>query len=131
MIRRNLVFVIMAVAALVMYAQEDVMKKNGKQYVVNSSTLTDVRGFKGKTPIEVHIEKGKVVEIVALRNAETPRFFDIIRSKLLPMYNKLTVKEAKKLSEKAKPDAVTGATYSANAVQKNINAALLYYEKNK
>ena len=116
---------------LVMSAQKEVMQKTGKEYVVNSGTLTDARGFKGKTPVEVHIEKGKITKIVALNNMETPRFFDFVKNTLLPLYEKLTLKEAQELSEKTHIDATTGATLSANAMQRNINAALKYYEKNK
>ena len=47
------------------------------------------------------------------------------------MYNNLKISKAKKLAERTEVDGCTGATFSTKAVQKNIKAAIGYYEKNK
>ena len=68
---------------------DNVMRKQEDgTYVVNTTTLvTNVRGYKGATPLEVHIKKDKVVKVVALKNNETPQYFAQVTSKMLPKYN--------------------------------------------
>ena len=58
---------------------------------------------------------------------ETPRFFEMVKSGLLNKWNGMTVKQA----SSAKVDAVTGATYSSNAVKENVRLGLEYYKKHK
>lgn len=81
-----------------MQAGNDVMTKNSDgTYVVNTTTLCQTRGFKGKTPLEVYIKKGKVVKVVALPNKETPKFFNRVKSGLLSAWNGKKVSKAKKM----------------------------------
>ena len=87
--------------------------------------------YRKGTPVEVHIKKGNVVKVVALKNEETVPYFSRVKQFLLPLYNNLKLSKAKKLTEKTKVDGCTGATFSTKAVQKNIHAAIEYYEKNK
>lgn len=95
-------------------------------YVVNTTTLAaDVRGFKGATPLEVHIKKDKIVKVVALKNKETPRYFSRVEKEMLPKYGK------RKISKASEVDGITGATFSSKAVKANVEAALKYYKANK
>ena len=90
--------------------------------VVNTTELCkDVIGYDGPTPLKIYVVKGVVVKVEALPNTETPRFFDqVLESGLL----KAVV--GKKVSEAATMplDAVTGATYSSQAVIENLRAGL-------
>ena len=90
--------------------------------VVNTTELCkDVIGYDGPTPLKITIVKGVVAKVEALPNTETPRFFDqVLQSGLL----KSVV--GKKVSEAAEMqlDAVTGATYSSQAVIENLRAGL-------
>ena len=90
--------------------------------VVNTTELCkDVIGYDGPTPLKITIVKGVVAKVEALPNTETPRFFDqVLESGLL----KAVV--GKKVSEAAKMplDAVSGATYSSEAVIQNLRAGL-------
>jgi electron transport complex protein RnfG len=90
--------------------------------VVNTTELCkDVIGYDGPTPLKIYVVKGVVVKVEALPNTETPRFFDqVVESGLL----KAVV--GKKVSEAATMplDAVTGATYSSQAVIENLRAGL-------
>lgn len=106
---------------------DKVMQKlNDGTYVVNTTTLAaDVRGFKGATPLEVHIKKDKIVKVVALKNKETPRYFSRVEKEMLPKYGK------RKISKASEVDGVTGATFSSRAVKANVEAALKYYKANK
>lgn len=112
-------------------ADDDVMKKVDDTYVVNTTTLCDKRGFKSTTPLEVHIRNGRVVKIVALPNKESYGYFNPMARQLFALYDNMKVSKAVTLSEDTSVDAITGATFSGKAVQANINAALLYYQKNR
>ncbi len=111
---------------------DNVMTKQADgTYVVNTTTICNARGYRKGTPVEVYINKGKVVKVVALKNEETVPYFTRVKQYLLPLYNSLKLTKAKKLTEKTQVDGCTGATFSTKAVQKNIRAALDYYEKHK
>lgn len=110
--------------------QNKVMQKQSDgTYVVNTSSLgSNIKGFKGATPLEVYIKDNKVVKVEALPNQETPRFFVRVKQSLLPKFNGMKVSKASKASA---IDGVTGATYSSKAVKANVAAALDYYKKHK
>ncbi len=111
---------------------DNVMTKQADgTYVINTTTICNARGYRKGTPVEVYINKGKVVKVVALKNEETVPYFTRVKQYLLPLYNSLKLTKAKKLTEKTQVDGCTGATFSTKAVQKNIRAALDYYEKHK
>ena len=113
------------------HADNVMTKQADGTYVVNTTTICKARGYRKTTPVEVYINKGKVVKVVALKNEETVPYFARVKEFLLPLYNNLKLSKAKKLTEKTKVDGCTGATFSTKAVQKNISAALDYYEKHK
>jgi hypothetical protein len=103
-----------------------ITKENGMT-VINTTELTrDVKGFKGGTPVKIFIKKDKIVKVEALPNRETPKFFEMVK----PM---LKYWEGKKVSKaiKNEPDAVTGATYSSDAIMKNVQIGLEYYNAHK
>lgn len=100
-------------------------------YIVNTTEICDSKGFRSSTPLEVYIEKGKVIKIEALPNDESPGYFRKVKNSLFPMYENLKVSKAEKLADVVEIDGCTGATYSTVAVQANIKAALDYYEKHK
>ena len=100
-------------------------------YIVRTNTICKARGYRKGTPVEVHIKNGKILKVVALKNEETVPYFARVKQFLLPLYNNLKISKAKKLAERTEVDGCTGATFSTKAVQKNIKAAIGYYEKNK
>ena len=106
---------------------DNVMRKQADgTYVVNTTTLAaNVRGYKGATPLEVHIKKNKVVKVVALKNNETPQYFAQVTSKMLPKFSD------KSISKVGSVDAVSGATISSKAVKANVEAAVKYYKAHK
>lgn len=94
--------------------------------VVNTTTLgKDITGYAGPVPLEVRVRDGRVVGVVALRNNETPDFFDEAKA-LLTRWDGQTVDEALR----AKVDAVSGATFSSRAIIGNVRAALQYAANN-
>lgn len=109
-------------------AGDQTMTKENGVTVINTTTLgKNVQGYIGTTPLKIYIEKNKVVKIEALKNEETPKYFLKVKKALLEKWNGLKVKDAKKL----KVDAVTGATYSSDAVIENVKLGLDYYQKHK
>lgn len=125
-------FLLLSICFSLCASAQQVMKKLDKNtYVVNTTELCKARGYKSYTPLEVHIRNGKVIDIVALPNRETPKYFHIAKTALFAQYKDKKVAKALAQAKQPKVDGCTGATLSAKALQQNIKAALDYYNKNK
>ncbi len=83
-----------------------------------------VDGYAGPVPLDIYITDGKISEVKALPNAETPSFFKRA-SQLLSEWNGKTPSEALEM----RVDAVSGATYSSDAIMSNVYAGLAHYQK--
>uniref|UniRef100_UPI004027FD6C 4Fe-4S binding protein n=1 Tax=Alloprevotella sp. TaxID=1872471 RepID=UPI004027FD6C len=82
------------------------------------------QGFAGPTPLYIYIDgQGKVCQIVAADNADTPHFFNNAFSHITPQYVGKTAEEATQV----KVDAVTGATFSSRAIIANVQKSLASY----
>ena len=94
-------------------------------FIVNTKPLAkDVQGYGGPVPLRIHVSKdGVVAAIEAEPNAETPDFFNQAKS-LLTRWQGKTVDEA--MAETDKVDAVSGATFSSNAIIANMQCGLAY-----
>ena len=90
------------------------------QVIYTGDIAKKVYGYNGPVPLNIHIEGGRIVRIEALPNNETPQYFKRVVAKIFPMYEGKTVAEAKAMHV----DAVSGATYSSEAVIKNIQMGL-------
>lgn len=98
------------------------------EYIINTTKLCyDFRGYRGPTPLEIRVQKDKVVSVKALRSLETPKYYKPVVEQMLPKYEGKKVKEA----IAADVDIVTGATFSSKAVKENVRRGLEYYQKNK
>ena len=107
---------------------DDTMTKENGTYVINTTTIgKDIEGYNGPTPLKVYINKNKVERIEFLKSMESPKYYAKVKKALMDQWNGKTVKEAKILQV----DAVTGATFSSEAVIQNVQMALDYYQKNK
>ena len=108
---------------------QDVMKKEKDgTYVVNTTTLAnDVEGYNGTTPVEVYIKKNKIVKVVPLKSQEGPKYVAKVKKGMLPKYEGMNVKKG----TVADVDAVTGATFTSEAIKENVKRAVAYYKKNK
>ena len=104
------------------------MTRQGDTTIVNTTELgKTVRGYRGTTPLKIHIKGDKIVKVEALPNKETPQYFQKIKTQMLKKWNGVSVK---KLSAK-KVDAITGATISSNAVKKNVELGVKYYNEHQ
>jgi electron transport complex protein RnfG len=108
--------------------KDNVMTKEDGMYVVNTTTLAkDVRGYRGTTPLKIYIKKNKIEKIEVLKNQETPKYLVKVKKAIENAWDGLTVKEA----QTKKVDAVTGATFTSEAIIKNVQKGLDHYQKNK
>ncbi|WP_051651879.1 FMN-binding protein [Prevotella sp. P6B1] len=108
--------------------KDDTITKEDGMYIVNTTELgKHIEGYNGPTPLKIYIKKNKVVKIEALKNQETPKYYARVKKALFEKWNNLKVSEAQKLQV----DGVTGATYTSEAVIKNVQAGLDYYKKHK
>ena len=132
MIRKNFVktLSLVACATVLLSAMpgDEVILREGKTYVVNTTSLTkSIKGYLGTTPLKIYITDNKIDKIEALPNQETPKYFAKVKKQLLDKWNGMTVSKAMK----AQVDGVTGATLSSDAVKKNVVNGLEYYKKDK
>ena len=108
-------------------ADEPMTKENGT-YVINTTQLgKDIEGYAGPTPLKVYVKNNKVEKIEFLKSPETPKYYAKVKKALQEKWNGKKVKDAKKMQV----DAVTGATFSSEAVIKNVQIALDYYQSHK
>ena len=101
--------------------------KNAKGKVIGHVLLSspysdDIKGFNGPTPLQIALDKdGKIIEVRVLENDETPGFLSrVVKTGFLDSWNGKTIQEALDMEV----DAVTGATFSSNAIQKSLKARL-------
>jgi NosR/NirI family nitrous oxide reductase transcriptional regulator len=94
--------------------------------VINTTSLgKDIVGYTGPVPLEIHLKDGIITEVVALKNNETPEFFDEARQ-LLTHWNGKKIEDA----QNAKVDMVSGATFTSRAIVQNVQAGLQYASQN-
>ena len=117
------------VAAVVTASAQEVMRKEKDgTYVINTTTLAkDVQGYAGPTPVEVYIQKNKIVKVEMLKSQDGPKYNARVKKQMLPQYEGVSVKK----TSVPDVDAVTGATFTSKAVQENIRRAVEYYHKHK
>lgn len=126
--KQTLLSVLLAVAFVTASAQDVMRKEKDGTYIVNTTTLAqDVEGYNGPTPVEVYIKKNKIVKVVPLKSQEGPKYVAKVKKDMLPKYEQMNVKKG----VVPEVDAVTGATFTSQAVQENIRRAVAYYKKHK
>ena len=107
-------------AAMPMQAKKKATTKAGTQVVYTGEIAKKVIGYNGTTPLNITITGGRITKIEALPNQEGPSYMQRATKKVFAQYEGLTVAEALKL----KPDVATGATYTSEALIKNIQMGL-------
>lgn len=94
----------------------------GDTLIVNTTDLAkDVIGYNGTTPLEIKLVDGVIVGVKALPNSETPRFFQRVQKSSL-----FTAPIGKTPAQVLEThlDAVSGATFSSEAVIENLRRGL-------
>ena len=119
---------LMAIILLSAGKKDETMVKENGVYIVNTTTLgKDVMGYEGPTPLKVYIKKGKIQKIEFLENQETPRYWRAAVNHLQNKWDGMTVEQVKT----TQVDGRTGATFSSDAIKKNVQLAVEYYEQHK
>lgn len=95
-------------------------KNNSPQVIMTGEIAKKVIGYQGTTPVSISISNGRITSITALDNQETPAYFNKAKQKVFSQFVGKTVDEALKLNA----DVATGATYSSEALIKNIKMGL-------
>ena len=95
-------------------------KASTTQVIYTGDIASKVIGYNGTTPLNITVKNGVIENIEVLQNQESPAYLKRAQDKVLPQYIGKTVAEAKKL----KPDIATGATYTSEAIIKNIQMGL-------
>ena len=95
-------------------------KATTSQVIYTGDIASKVIGYNGTTPLNITVKNGVIENIEVLQNEESPAYLKRAKDKVLPQYIGKTVAEAKKL----KPDIATGATYTSEAIIKNIQMGL-------
>ena len=95
-------------------------KASTTQVIYTGDIAKKVIGYNGPTPLNITIENGVIKSIEVLDNQESPGYLKRAKDKVLPQYIGKTVAQAKAL----KPDIATGATYTSEALIKNIQMGL-------
>ena len=90
------------------------------QVIYTGDIANKVIGYNGTTPLNITVKNGVIESIEVLPNQESPGYLKRAKEKVLPQYIGKTVTEAKTL----KPDIATGATYTSDALIKNIQMGL-------
>ena len=93
---------------------------NTSQVIYTGEIAKKVIGYNGPVPLNITISNGVIENIEVLDNQESPGYLKRATAKVLPQYIGKTVAEAKKLDA----DIATGATYSSQALIKNIQMGL-------
>lgn len=92
--------------------------------VIHTASLTDAAGYAGPVPLDITVSPdGVISDIKALPNAETPSFFERASSGLFSQWIGKNISDVHPM----KVDAVSGATYSSEAIKTNVDAAIMAY----
>jgi len=90
------------------------------QVIYTGDIAKKVIGYNGTTPLNITVKNGVIENIEVLENQESPGYLKRAKEKVLPQYIGKTVAEARKLNA----DIATGATYTSEALIKNIQMGL-------
>lgn len=122
MIKIKFAFIAVAVVAATVFAPNALAKgkTSTPQVIYTGEIAKKVVGYNGPTPVSISITNGRITSITALDNKETPSYFSRAKEKVFKQFIGKTVDEALNL----KADVATGATYSSEALIKNIKMGL-------
>lgn len=100
------------------------ISQEGTQQIINTTEIgKEISGYAGPVPLKIYVSSGRIDSIVALPNAESPKFFGRLKTGgLTHAWDGKTLEEA----ETMPVDAVSGATYSSSAFIANVRAGAAF-----
>lgn len=122
MIKFKSLFLAVAFIATTVFAPNALAKgkTSNPQVIYTGEIAKKVVGYNGPTPVSISITNGRITNITALDNKETPSYFNRAKEKVFKQFIGKTIDEALNLNA----DCATGATYSSEALIKNIKMGL-------
>lgn len=96
---------------------------DGNMVIHTASVPGTINGYAGPVPLDIYIKDGKISDIKALPNAESPSFF----RRASELFN-IWIGNKTEETLDMKVDGVSGATYSSTAIINNVHAALAFYQ---
>jgi len=123
---KKLLSILLAGAVSLAFAPDEpvVTQKDGLVLVNTTTLCAKYEGYNGPTPVLITLKEGKVAQVQALTNQESPAYFELLEEeKLFERWNGLTAADAAALEV----DIVSGATYSSDAIIHNVRTGLIYY----
>ncbi len=122
MIKFKSIFLAVAFIAATVFAPNALAKgkTSNPQVIYTGEIAKKVVGYNGPTPVSISITNGRITNITALDNKETPSYFNRAKEKVFKQFIGKTINEALNLNA----DCATGATYSSEALIKNIKMGL-------
>ncbi len=123
--KKLLSILLVGVISLAFAPDEPVVTQKDGLVLINTTTLcAKYEGYNGPTPVLITLKEGKVAQVQALTNQESPAYFELLKEeKLYDRWNGLTPAEAAELEV----DIVSGATYSSDAIIHNVRQGIIYY----
>jgi uncharacterized protein with FMN-binding domain len=97
------------------------------QVIYTGDIAKKVIGYNGPVPVKIYIKKNKVEKVEVLKCQESPKYLAKVKRAILDRWNGLKVKNA----ASKQVDAVTGATYTSEALIQNVKLGLDYYQRHK
>lgn len=105
-------------------AEPAVTAASGETVIHTAGLPGTIDGYAGPVALDIRIADGRIAEIRPLPNAESPAFFKRATAVIESWIGK-TPDEALGV----KVDAISGATYSSNAIIANVRAGLADYQQ--
>ena len=125
------IIILLAVCALALVSckqGDGIMTYKDGVFTINTTKLgKDIEGYNGATPLLITIEKRVITSIEVLENDETPRFLKRAEDGIFPRLIGRTPDEL--IYDEI--DAVSGATYSSEALITNLRRGIQYYVDNR
>lgn len=114
----------------VMFAIENMGKGKidplASETVYTQPLCSEIIGYNDVVPLKINMEHGIISGVEILENRETPKYMSrVIGSRLVEKFNGMTPTEA----ANSQIDAVSGATFTSNAIIKSVRATMKKYDE--
>jgi len=114
----------------VMFAVENMGKKNvapsPSESVYTQPFCSEIIGYNDVVPLKINMEHGIISGVEILENSETPKYMSrVVESRLVEKFSGMTSSEA----ANSQIDAVSGATFTSNAIIKSVRATMKNYDE--
>lgn len=100
---------------------------DGSIVIHTAALCPKVEGYAGAVPLDITVTDGRITDIKSLANNESPEYFGQA-AEIFRHYIGMDISRPDGLTA---ADAVTGATYSSNAIIENIAAAIAWYRERR